>query len=347
MRPTRKQAGICLAILISAAVIWFITAKWDKFAGLFRLLITGVIVAYLFTPLCNILERKVSRVWAIAGIVLTLAALLIVIALFFLPRMANEVMELVERFPALMASVRDALNNIQESMERMGIPDGVQSSLNEYLLTFQKKAMHYIAGFLDRSIVGVSSLPSLFMGFVAGLYFLKDREYFAGKLTHLIPVHSRRTVMMVASQINHILHCFIRGEASTAVVVGILATIAYLIIGLPYAFFLGFLAALFEVIPYFGPWIGAAPAVVLAFLAGPDKCLWTIFAAVLIQQLENILISPRIMGSVVNLHPVAVILSLWVGGQFFGIAGMFFAVPVVLILRVILKYIYLGIVAPQ
>lgn len=345
MKLTRRHIWIFLTVLIFAAIVWFIAVQWDKLASLFRMLILGVIIAYIFTPLCDVLERKLSRIWAIAVIVLTMAALLIVIALFFLPRMADEIMELVERFPVLMESIRDVLSNIQAGMDTMGIPDGIQDSINAYSSTFQEKATRFIMNFLDRSVIGVSSLPSLFMGFVLGFYFLKDREYFARVLTNIIPIRSRRTIVLVASQINHILHCFIRGEVFTAAVVGALATTAYLIIGLPYALLLGFLAALFEFIPYFGPWIGAAPALILAYLAGPGKFLWSVVAILLIQQLENVFISPKILGNVVSLHPVYIILALWTGGQFFGIAGMFLAVPAVLILRVIIKHIYLSIVA--
>jgi predicted PurR-regulated permease PerM len=124
-----------------------------------------------------------------------------------------------------------------------------------------------------------------------------------------------------------------------------LATVAYLLVGLPYALTLGFLAGLLEFIPYFGPWLGAIPAIIIAYLSGSQTFIWTLVVVLLIQQLEGVLITPRILSGVVNLHPVYVILSLWAGGLFFGIAGMFLAVPSVLILRVIIKHIYLNIVA--
>ena len=329
---------IFLTILIAVAVIGILAAQWDKFSRLLRMLMVGAIIAYVFTPLCGFLERKTPRIWAITVIVLSMLGLLALIVIFFIPRMVNEVMVLADRFPALMDSIRNVVGNIRTGMDTMGIPDGIQDSITSFIDTFQVKATIFFRNLLERSVTGVSSLPSRF-------YFLKDREYFSRVLANMIPLRPRKTVLRIASEINQILHRFIFGEVFTAAVVGALATIAYLIIGVPYAFILGFLAALFEFIPYFGPWLGAAPAAVIAYLAGPNKLLWTVVADVLIQQLENLFITPRILGEVVDLHPVYIILSLWAGGLFFGIIGMFLAVPVVLILRVIVKHIYLSIVA--
>jgi predicted PurR-regulated permease PerM len=191
----------------------------------------------------------------------------------------------------------------------------------------------------------VYKLPSLFIVLVLGFYFLKDREYFGEVLSKLIPIRSRRKVLPVAAEVNHILHCFIRGEVFIASAVGILASAGYLLVGLPYALILGLLAGILEFIPYFGPWLGAIPAVIVACITDTRTLIWTLAVILSIQQLEGVFLTPRILSGVVNLHPVYVILSLWAGGLFFGIVGMFLAVPVVLILRVIFKHIYLSLVA--
>jgi predicted PurR-regulated permease PerM len=345
MKLTRKHAWIFLSLLILAVIIWMLAVQWDKLASLFRMLIIGIIIAYILTPLCEMLERKMPRIWAIMIILLVLTGVLSIFVLLFIPRLINEVLVLVKRFPAIMHFIRSLLSNIQNRMESLGIPDGLRTSIMIYADTFQERATQFVMGFLERFVAGASQLPSLFIELVLGFYFLKDREYFARVLTNIIPIRSRRPILQAASEINHILNCFIRGEVVIAATVGTLATAGYLLIGLPYALILGFLAALFEFIPYFGPWMGAVPAIAIAYIAGSGKLLWTIVVIVIVQQLENVFITPRILGGAVNLHPVYIILSLWAGGLFFGIAGMFLAVPSVLILRVIIKHIYLSIVA--
>lgn len=345
MKLTKRQIWLFSTIIFIGAILLIIATQWVKLANLFNILVVSIIIAYVLTPLCDMLERKFPRIWAISVIVLTMAALLALIVLFFIPGLVNEVMILIERFPIMMKSIRGIFSNIQTRMDTMGVPANIQKSIVAYADFFQEKVTAFVMNFLERSVAGVTVLPTLFIELVLGFYFLKDREYFARVLTNIIPLRSRRSVLQVASEINHILHCFIRGEVFIAAVVGTLATTGYLIIGLPYALILGFLAAVLEFIPYFGPWLGALPAIIIACLAGSGKLLWTIVTILLIQQLENIFIAPKILSGVVDLHPVYIILSLWTGGLFFGVIGMFLAVPSVLILRIIIKHVYLSIVA--
>ncbi|HHT65617.1 MAG: AI-2E family transporter [Caldicoprobacterales bacterium] len=345
VRLTRKHAWAALAIIFLTLILWVLSKHWGNLLNLAGMLVIGIIIAYLLTPLCDLLERKLPRAAAITLILLMVCSALAAFALLFIPRMVREALALVDRFPMIMESVQIILGNLQNHMETMGIPKGIQSSVAAYADELQQKTTDTVMRFLEKTISGISVLPALFIELVLGFYFLKDRDYFGRVLTNLIPLAFRRKILQVASEVNHILHCFIRGEVFIAGIVGILATVGYAAIGLPYALILGFLAGLLEFIPYFGPWLGAIPALLVAWLAGSHKFIWTLAVILLIQQLENVFITPRILGGVVNLHPVYIILSLWTGGMFFGIVGMFLAVPAVLILRVLFKHIYLSIVA--
>ncbi len=345
MKLTKRHIWIGVIIIVGLLIIWVMSHYWTQFSHLIKILIVAIIIAYVLTPLCEFLEKKLPRSFAIGLIILTLGSTITAFILLFIPRMINEFTTLVERFPLIMQYIRNALGTIQNRMETMGIPKGIQDSITSYADTFQKKATDTTMKSLERMVTGVAILPSLFIELVLGFYFLKDREYFGEMLKKLITIPSRRKILPVASEINHILHRFIRGEVLIATTVGILATVGYLLVGLPYALTLGFIAGILEFIPYFGPWLGAIPALIIAYLSGSQTFIWTLIVVLLIQQLVGVLITPRILSGVVNLHPVYVILSLWAGGLFFGIAGMFLAVPSVLILRVIIKHVYLNIVA--
>lgn len=347
MKLTRRHIWAILSIILLLLILWVLSQHWERLRNLIGMVIIGIIIAYILTPICDLLEKKMPRAVAISLILLVVGLALTAFVLLFIPRMVREALALAERFPIMMEYIRNMLRNIQNHMETMGIPKGIQDSLVAYADAFQKKATDTVMRFLERTVSGISMLPTLFIELVLGFYFLKDRDYFGRVLTNLIPLGCRRKIIQVASEMNHILHCFIRGEVFIAGTVGIMATIGYVSIGLPYALILGFLAGLLEFIPYFGPWLGAIPALLVAWLAGSHKFLWTLVVILLIQQLENVFITPRILGGVVNLHPVYIILSLWTGGLFFGIAGMFLAVPVVLIFRVIVKHVYLSIVSIQ
>ena len=119
---------------------------------------------------------------------------------------------------------------------------------------------------------------------------------------------------------------------------GVSTTIALALLKINFAFIIGMLAGLADIIPYFGPVIGIIPAVFFAILESPIKALWVIIIFTIIQQVENDIITPKVVGESVGIHPVTVMLSLIIGGRFFGILGMVLAIPVVAILKIIYSH---------
>ncbi|HOB19726.1 MAG TPA: AI-2E family transporter [Candidatus Atribacteria bacterium] len=345
MTKTRKYAAIAILLAVPLLALLLVIIYWSEVVRLFRIVVIAIVFAYVLTPLCDLLERRMPRTAAVVLIFLFLALVLAGLFVFVIPSFVNEVKVIYERLPLLFDNVRKFLLKAQMSLERLNIPDGIREPIFEYTNTIQTRAMDWLRGVMDKVVGSVAGLPSLLISPVLGFYFLKDREYFSKVLAGFVPIKSRRMVSQIAAEINRILHRFIRGEAFVAVVVFGLATLTYLIIGLPYALVLGFLAGIFEFIPYFGPWLGAVPAIAIAYAGGTGKLIWTLVAVILIQQLEGAFITPRILGGVVELHPVYIILALWAGGLVFGVAGMFFAVPLLLILKVIIRHLYLAIVS--
>jgi len=134
-----------------------------------------------------------------------------------------------------------------------------------------------------------------------------------------------------------ILSCFIQGQLLTALIIGIMETVALAIIGVKYSPILGFIGGISNIIPYFGPFIGAIPSVAVALIDSPVKAFWTVVAFLVIQQIDNAFISPKIIEGRLGLHPITTILAVLAGGEFFGIIGMLVAVPVTAVLKVILK----------
>jgi predicted PurR-regulated permease PerM len=120
-----------------------------------------------------------------------------------------------------------------------------------------------------------------------------------------------------------------------------MATLALLIIGVPFALVLGIIAGMFEVLPFIGPLLGAIPAVLVALLSDPISAVWVGLAFLAIQQVENLILVPRIAGQSVKLHPAAVMVVLVIGNELAGLFGMLLAVPVAAIIRDVFKYLYL------
>lgn len=137
---------------------------------------------------------------------------------------------------------------------------------------------------------------------------------------------------------NGILNGFIRGQLVNAAVVGLLISAGLALLGIKYSLFIGLIAGLFDIIPYFGPIIGFIPASVLALAKSPIAVVWVLVIFVVVNQIEANIISPKIIGERVGLHPLAVIFAIFSGGELMGIVGMLIAVPVAAIVRVLLNY---------
>jgi Predicted permease len=145
----------------------------------------------------------------------------------------------------------------------------------------------------------------------------------------------------MARLIDDVLSAYLRGQLLLCLFVGGMATLALLIIGVPFALVLGVVAGILEALPFVGPILGAIPAVLVALLSNPMSALWVAVAFLAIQQVENLLLVPRIAGKSVKLHPAMVMVVLVVGNELAGLVGMLLAVPITAVLRDLFKYLYL------
>ena len=133
---------------------------------------------------------------------------------------------------------------------------------------------------------------------------------------------------------------FIRGQLLISAIVGILIAVGLSIMGVDFALIIGLIAGIFNIVPYFGPIIGAVPAVVFALLKSPLTAVYVVLLFAVVNQVESSIISPNILGEHVGLHPVTVIFSIISGGYLFGILGVILAVPVTSIVKVTLRYVH-------
>jgi len=202
-----------------------------------------------------------------------------------------------------------------------------------------------ISSAISNSLIKIKSFGSNIVNIVLGLilafYILKDLEYFRelyGKTTKaLMKEQKNEKLNNLFEDINSILSHFIRGQLLAALIVGILSSIGLSIIRLDFAILIGMTAGIANIIPYFGPILGSVPAVIVGLLSGnPIKALLAIIVLVAVQQIDGTLISPRIVGSSVGLHPVFVMLAIIIGGAYLGLLGMLIAVPIAAIIKMFL-----------
>ncbi len=189
------------------------------------------------------------------------------------------------------------------------------------------------------------NLVNLVLGFVIAVYLLKDQDFFLNlwdkTLDVLLQPHAESQFREILSDIHKILSNFFRGQLIDGLIIGILSSITLFIIGVEFSIFIGMFAGLANIIPYFGPIIGMIPAVAICLLNGEIfKAVLSVIILLVIQQIDGAIISPRIVGNSVGLHPVFVLLSVVIGGRYFGIIGMLLAVPFAAILKsLVLRFI--------
>jgi len=342
---TKKQVIHFISIGFVIFISYYIYKTATQLTELLMPVLYSVILAYLLNPLINTLEKKgISRGWSIIGIYLVIATSIFLISISLFPKIAQEFENLIKVLPSYFNKAYVFLNGIYEKysksmdnlpIEFQTIDEVVKENLNEIQLTL----ITYIKSIANTIINMFSRIFTFVIIPIFTFYFLKDKEYFRRKIYLTIPKAYRCDVGRIAREIDIVLGKFIRGQLIIATFIGSATAIALLILGIDFAFIIGLIAGIADVIPYFGPIIGIIPALIFALLDKPIKAIWVIIAFVIIQQIESNILAPKIVGDSVGLHPIIVIIALLIGGSFFGIIGMLLAVPVAAIIKITSAFI--------
>ncbi len=315
---------LALALFVTAAVL-FSAAMGDLLKSIFF----AVIIAYLLMPVERMLEKHFpSGISALISVFLLFGGLITVIILI-VPVFARELSSLSSGLNSAMNYISEKFSSINDIADKIGIRLEPGRILSDFLLNAEKEGNNLSEG-LHRI---TEKLPSVVLLPILTFYFLKDRELLGRSAAFLIPVKLRKTVSGALTGADKIIKHYVRTQLVVAVIVGAATTVGYIFIGVPYAFILGLFMGFCEMIPYFGPWIGAVPAALVVAAWSPEKLLFTLLVVLAVQQLEGNFLSPYLMGIHFDIHPVTVLTVLWVSGRILGFTGFIFGIPIFVILR--------------
>ncbi len=345
--PKRNRLLLWLAVgLLVGGMIW--AAR-----GVLLPYFLGLVLAYLLLPLVNWLDRHMpARLhrWRLArplAIVLTYLLLFLIVAgiiAFFVPPVAEQVGVLVKKWPELTGRVEEWGTRGWGWYQR-NIPADWRQTIETNLKGLLNDVIRAVQNGVVATLRQVFSTISFVIGLVVIpfwlFYILHDESQVKTGLVQALPQQLRADLLCMARLIDDVLSAYIRGQLLLCLFVGGMATIALLIIGVPFALVLGLIAGLFEALPFVGPILGAIPALLLALLSNPVSAIWVAIAFFAIQQVENLVLVPRIAGKSVKLHPAMVMVVLVVGNELAGFLGMLLAVPVTAVIRDVFKYLYL------
>jgi len=313
------------------------------FTTLAPIIIIGGILYYIFRPLVNLLSRKMHRVLAILLIFLSFIGLITGFSLWIGPLLVSQVTNLMNNFPSIVRQVQSWADVALSSRWWSYIED------QDYLSDFDSGSIAdnfslALSG-AGTSILGIlktlfSAVTSLIVVPFVLFFLLKDGDKLPTSFLSFLPHDSREEGKNILQDMDENLSAYIQGQAIVSLFVGVFCLIAYLIIGVEYAIILALIAMFTNLIPFVGPFIGAAPAVVVAFYQDPWTALWVIIAIIVIQQIESNLISPNVMGRKLSVHPVTIIFLLYIGGNLAGIVGMILVIPVYAVGKAIAENLY-------
>ncbi len=328
----RRLLGAAVLLALAALAVWRIRAVLLPF-------VLAVVLSYLFNPLVNLLVKKgFARAPALLFIYLMFILSVAVAVGLVIPAVVFELNRLAEFVPEYFAQLQAMAYDFQARYSEVQLPQAVRQAIDDAVLTVQGKLLSLVSS-AAQGVLGVfSAMFSLILAPVLSFYLLKDLDGMRAGFGRFLPARDRKGTLNLLSEIDHVVAGFVRGQLIVAAIVGTLVTVALFVLNIRFAVILGIVAGIAEVIPYFGPFIGAIPALAVAASTSTVDAIKVLIALVAVQQLESQFISPRVIGKHVGLHPLAVIFALLVGFELFGVVGMIVAVPTAGIIRVLLDH---------
>lgn len=335
--------------------------------NLIKPLIIAIIIAYLLFPLTKFIENflrtntlyKVKRqsnrrfLAIIASYLLIIGIILALLwGIYFMIggqlSKSTTISNIINDISSYLNNNSFSTSSIESTLRNLNIPfiDTLQPYIIQIVDTVQKYIISNL-GAMTSNIMSIgSSIASFFIAIIISIYILKDSEYFIGlwkKLYSLLFKESTfgKKLAEIFEIINDVFSKFLRGQLLESFCVGALSAIVLSIVGIDYAVVIGIIAGICNMIPYVGPIVGTVLAAVMGLLSGrPIKVLYAVIAMLVVQQVDNNLLAPKIVGESVGLHAVFTMMAILIGGNIGGLLGMLLAVPIAASVRVIFNKWY-------
>jgi len=342
--------AVCLLLVI-------IIFRFSTLAGIVKNLlhilnpiIWGVAIAYLLNPIMMFFERlfvkafdkkkphkKLNRYLSIAVTsILTLLAI-ISIAAVLIPQIIGNISNIASNMPAYFENMQKWFDDLLENNPM--IMDFVNSEFKDfqtYITDAVNKFQPQLQSFVSNLTLGILNfavgVKDFLLGFIVMIYLLASKEIFiaqAKKIMYaLLPEKACNHVMYVAKKSNTTFIGFISGKVLDSFIIGVLCFIAMTLMGMPLTVLISVIVGITNMIPFFGPFIGAIPSALLILLVSPDKLVAFVVFIIILQQFDGNILGPKILGDSTGLPSFWVLFAIFIGGGLFGFAGMLLCVPV-------------------
>lgn len=333
---------IILAILLATYLIkeWNILGIIGTILSVISPVFIGFVIAWLLDPLATKLSTRMPRVVACILTYLIVFGGIILLLAFTVPTFSSGVSDIVSVVPELVDNAQgfasDMLENLGDSKQIESYKDSILDKIESVGTNLASTLPNAIWNF-GSGVVSVAT--NIVLGIMIGFYLLSSFRNFQGHLLSIIPRDWQNSAKDLMGRINGKLRSYVGGVLLIMVLVFITQSIGFSLAGLSAPFLFALFCAITDVIPYIGPWIGGAPAVIVGFTIDPMVGVFCLISVLVCQLLENNFYQPLIMGKTMKLHPVTIMLGLLIFNYFFGMIGMIVATPVIATIKIIFEFI--------
>lgn len=348
-----------IAIVATIAIVFMLVANWGavwmalgKLIGILMPFIFGFFFAYLIKPLVSLIKKglnaivpqrgeKVKNTISVLISYLIVIGILTIIIVYIYPQVRDSAKDMgksVQNGYKYMITHENEINNKIPFMDVRGIIDYVKDFMYNKVMN---KASDWFPYLYQISSSFFVTLYNVIMGLVISIYMIIDSKKLKNGLRKIVyalsPKNKEVECWKTIKQCNHIFNGFLLGKVIDSLIIGIICLIAMTILQLPYSLLLSLIVCITNMIPYFGPIIGAVPGVFIYLFIDPKLAIIFAILILVLQQFDGLYLGPKILGDQTGIKPLWVIFGITVGGAYFGVMGMFLGVPTVAVIMYLLE----------
>ena len=339
---TTSQVVLATVFVVCVFLIFWLLYR---LSFLIFLLFVAIVIGTALRPAVEWLRRRgVSRIAGTIMIYILLAGLAIGFLALLFPLVADQATQLSQSLPQYYGEIRRALiNSNNRLLQNIALRIPAQLSLLFVTdSTTEVDVLNQVTQTVFYANLAVKGLLNVLAVFLLAYYWTQESGQIVRTLIRLVPLHRRHETQEFLQLAERKIGGYIRGQGILCLVVGLIAFVFYTLIGLPYTLVLAIFAGIMEMIPVFGPALGAVPALLAALSTDPGKAIWVLVATGVIQMMENLWLVPRVMKNSMGVNPIVILLSLVAFGSVFGFAGAVLALPLAAIIQLILDRILIS-----
>lgn len=327
--------GRTVKIVIRALIILLIIIALFLSRSIIKPIFLSIILAYILNPAVNFMIKKgLSKRASTLILIFSVLFIFVFLLLYIIPGIIKDVLEMLNNSKGYSIRISDYIKKLGFNE----LPNYLKNIMEKSLNRMEGYLIKYLNDFFNGLINFSMELPTYLLTPVFIFYFIYDKDYFIKLLKGFSSPIKRDGLLDIWKKIDEVLGSYIRSQLILSLIISILTFIAMSILNVRYTLILALINGFTNLIPYFGPIIGALPAIFAALYDSPYKALWTGAAFIIIQQFESSVIAPKLMGDSLGIHPVFIMIIILLGGKYFGGWGLLLSVPAAGIIKVLYTY---------